>query len=90
MAAGRIVDGEAVSKATNVESVGELQRFKPHAAYKDSGVEWLGRPPDTTGAAWPPKKDACGGVARMTRRAPIGEERAIGGGGGSSYGSRGR
>ncbi len=38
-------EAPSVSDVKHAERAGALQRFKPYAAYKDSGVEWLGEIP---------------------------------------------
>ncbi len=38
-------EGGVVSRAKHAEQNAAQRRFKPYAAYKDSGVEWLGKIP---------------------------------------------
>jgi hypothetical protein len=47
MTAGSLKVG-AVSGVGKTTGAAELRRFRPYPAYKDSGVEWLGKIP----AAW--------------------------------------
>src|SRR5688500_7682517 len=45
MAARRALEGCVMNDAINLEPREALRRFKPHPAYKDSGIEWLGKIP---------------------------------------------
>jgi type I restriction enzyme, S subunit len=58
--------GGVVSEAKHVERPVGLRRFKPYPAYRDSGVEWLGRIP----AHWETK--------RLKYVAPVTDERSQG------------